>query len=203
VPLDLYWQQLYTDVLSRQGFGFHEDLDGGLVCDKLIKSARGFREVFERSGLAGGVDISREYLQTLGEDILAAQYAPEREPDIADDDAVLVMPAHTYLISNFTSRYQFWLDINSLGWYERVYQPLTHPYVLSRRWTAGRAWTEEDEHRSRQVMLGKLLSGLTYHCAGKVFVASSEFTISGQEEDGPLARAIQRVIGAAGRTNPT
>ena len=51
-------------------------------------------------------------------------------------------------------------------------------------------------------MLGKLLSGLTYHCAGKVFVASSEFSIAGQEEDGPLARAIQRVMGAGRRTNP-
>ncbi len=202
-PLDMYWQQLYTDVLSRQGFGLHEDLDGGLVIDKLIKSARGFREVFERSGLADGVDIPREYIKTLGEDILAAQYAPEREPDIANDDAVLVMPAHTYLISNFTSRYQFWLDINSLGWYERVYQPLTHPYVLSRRWMTGRAWTEEDDHRSQQEMLGKLLSGLTYHCSGKIFVASSEFSISGQEEDGPLARAIQRVIGATRRANLT
>ncbi len=199
IPLDLYWQQFYTDVLSRQGFGLHEDLDGGLVVDKLIKSARGFREVFEHAGLADGVDIPQEYIKTLGEDILAAQYAPEREPDIADDDAVLVMPAHTYLINNFTSRYQFWLDIHSLGWYERVYQPLTHPYVLSRRWKTGRVWTEEDDHRSQQEMLGKLLSGLTYHCAGKVFVASSEYSISGQEEDGPLARAIQRVIGAPRR----
>lgn len=199
-PLDLYWQQLFTDVLSKQGFGLHGDLDGALVCDKLIQSARGYREVFERSGLQPGIDIAREYIETLGEDILAAQYAPEREPDIADDDAVLVMPAHTYLVSNFNSRFQFWLDINSQGWYERVYQPLTHPYVLSRRWVAGRIWTEEDEHRARQLMLGKVLSGLTYHCAGKVYVATSEYSISGQEEDGPLARAIQRAIGAQGRS---
>ncbi|HEY3289046.1 MAG TPA: UvrD-helicase domain-containing protein [Anaerolineae bacterium] len=203
IPLDLYWQQLFTDVLSKQGFGLHGDLDGALVCDKLIQSARGYREVFERSGLQPGIDLAREYIETLGEDILAAQYAPEREPDIADDDAVLVMPAHTYLVSNFNSRYQFWLDINSQGWYERVYQPLTHPYVLSRRWVNGRVWTEEDEHRTGQLMLGKVLSGLTYHCSDRVYVATSQYSISGQEEDGPLARAIQRVIGAQGRSNRT
>ncbi|MCL5274903.1 MAG: hypothetical protein M1434_09210 [Chloroflexi bacterium] len=199
-PLDLYWQTLFTDVLSQAGFGLNEDLDGALVCDKLIQSARGFREVFERAPYSAGaegsaLDIGREYIKTLGEDILAAQYAPEREPDIADDNAVLVAPAHTYLVSNFRSRYQFWLDINSQGWYERVYQPLTHPYVLSRRWSAGRIWTEEDEHRARQDMLGKLLSGLTYRCADKVFVVSSQLSISGDEESGPLARAIQKVIG--------
>ena len=198
-PLDLYWQTLFTDVLSQAGFGLNENLDGALVCDKLIQSARGFREVFERAAFDAGArpepDIAREYIKTLGEDILAAQYAPEREPDIADDNAVLVAPAHTYLVSNFRSRYQFWLDINSLGWYERVYQPLTHPSVLSRRWSVGRIWTDEDERNARQDMLGKLLSGLTYRCADKVFVVSSQLSISGDEESGPLARAIQRVIG--------
>ena len=47
-------------------------------------------------------------------------------------------------------------------------------------------------------MLGKLLSGLTYRCADKVFVASSQLSISGDEESGPLARAIQRVIAVRG-----
>ncbi|MCL5997511.1 MAG: hypothetical protein M1546_15855 [Chloroflexi bacterium] len=203
--LDLFWQRLFTDVLSQPGFGLHQDREGALVCDKLFRSARTFREVFERAQLTAQelpaarpatapFDIGLEYINTLGEDIIAAQYAPEREPDIADDDAVLVTPAYTYLINNFRSRYQFWLDINSLGWYERVYQPLTHPYVLSRRWARGRVWTEEDEHRSRQLMLNKVIGGLTYRCAGKLYLVSSQLSISGQEEAGPLARAIQKVL---------
>jgi hypothetical protein len=214
----LFWQQLFSEVLSQTGFGMSQNLEGAMVCDKLIRSARSFREVFERAQLtqedlpssqyvklqpmmgedgsaAPPFDIGLEYTKTLDEDIIAAQYAPEREPDIADDDAVLVTPAYTYLINNFRSRYQFWLDINSLGWYERVYQPLTHPYVLARRWEIGRKWTEEDEHRSRQLMLGKVLRGLTYRCADKVFLVSSQLGISGQEESGPLARAIFRILG--------
>ena len=46
---------------------------------------------------------------------------------VAEDDAVLLTPAYTYLINNFRSRYQFCLEINSLGWFERVYQPRTIP----------------------------------------------------------------------------
>ncbi|HEY3341836.1 MAG TPA: hypothetical protein VGK81_07450, partial [Anaerolineae bacterium] len=201
IPLDLFWQRLFTEVLTQPGFGLDQDLEAALVCDKLIKSARGFRDVLEHaqleaSDLPGGragaptLDIGLEYVKTLGEDILAAQYAPEREPDIAEDDAVLVTPVYTYLINNFRSRYQFWLEINSLGWYERVYQPLTHPYVLSRQWQPGRKWTEEDENRTRLTMISKLLRGLTYRCSGKVYLAYSQLSISGQEESGPLARAI-------------
>ena len=210
-PLDLFWQQLFTDVLSQPGFGLNEDMDAGLVVNKLAQSARAFRTVFERGELTGRdlpaasalhtspeLDISREYITIMAVDVFAAQYAPEREPDIADDNAVLVTPAYTYLISNLRSRYQFWLDINSLGWYERIRQPLTHPYVLSRRWTPGRVWTDEDEHVARQQTLTRILRGLTYACADKVFVVASQLGINGQEESGPLARAIQRVLRGAG-----
>ena len=48
------------------------------------------------------------------------------------DDAVLVAPAYTFLMRNRAVGYQFWLDVGSSGWWERLYQPLTHPYVLSR-----------------------------------------------------------------------
>lgn len=202
-PLDLFWQQLFTDVLSQPGYGLNQELEAGLVVDKLAASARAFRQVFERGELtasdlpgvrASELDISREYIAIIGMDVFAAQYAPEREPDIADDNAVLVTPAYTYLISNLRSRYQFWLDINSLGWYERIYQPLTHPYVLSRRWAPGRSWTEEDEHLARQQTLTRILRGLSYMCSDQIFVVASQLGINGQEESGPLARAIQRVL---------
>ncbi len=209
VPLDLFWQQLFTEVLSQPQFQLDQELEAVLVCDKLIKSARSFREVFERAQLTvadwpgphpgASPDsmgaIGQEYIKTLSANILAAQYAPEHEPDVVEEDAVLVAPAYTYLINNFRSRYQFWLEINSLGWYERVYQPLTHPYVLSRQWQTGHKWTEADEHRTRQAMMSRLIRGLTYRCADRIFLASSQLSISGQEESGPLARAIFKVVG--------
>ncbi len=41
--------------------------------------------------------------------------------------------------------FQFWLDIGSRGWYERIRQPLTHPFVLSRQWNENQPWTDEAE----------------------------------------------------------
>jgi hypothetical protein len=220
-PLDLLWQQLFTEVLSQPGFGLEGNRGDAQACDRLIRSARAFREVFERAELTGGdmalagqalpaeagvpgiagkpadgapFDLGLEYIRMLSLGVMAAQYAPEREAAAAPADAVLLAPVYTYLTSDFRSRCQFWLDINALGWYERIYQPLTHPYVLSRRWARGRPWTEEDEHRERRDMLQRVVLGLAYRCAGRIYVASSQLGISGQEESGPLARAVQRVL---------
>lgn len=202
-PLDLFWQSLFTEVLSRAGFGLNNDPAGAVACDKLIRSARHFREVIEANPLesAASPDLAPAYLSLLSEGIMAAQYTPERitpgpsgsgDPN-ATENAVLLAPVYAYLTSNLTSRYQFWLDVNSLGWYERIHQPLTHPYVLSRQWQMGRVWTEDDEHRARRDMMSRVLRGLTYRCSGQIFIASSQLGISGQEDVGPLARAVQRV----------
>lgn len=48
-----------------------------------------------------------------------------------DRNVVLLAPAHTFLMMNQPVDHQFWLDIGSRGGYERLYQPLTHPYVLA------------------------------------------------------------------------
>ena len=58
---------------------------------------------------------------------------------------MLIAPAYTFLMNNQPVSYQFWLDIGSRGWFERLYQPLTHPYVLSKQWTPGDKWTDERE----------------------------------------------------------
>jgi hypothetical protein len=228
-PLDHFWQQMFSDVLSHPGFMPHVAPASAMICDRLIRSARAFHEVMERAGpidtapphegagLPGiaprplsvtAPDFGLEYITILSQGLLGAQYTLEREqPAAGPVDAqapgagdILLAPVYAYLTSDFRSRYQFWLDANSLGWYERIYQPLTHPYVLSRRWkpgAPGMAWTEADEHRERQAMLRRLVGGLLYRCSGQVFVASSRLSMSGQEEAGPLERAIWRVIDTA------
>ena len=50
---------------------------------------------------------------------------------------LLIAPAYTFLLNNRAVDYQFWLNIGSEGWSRRLYQPLTHPYVLSRGWLPG------------------------------------------------------------------
>jgi hypothetical protein len=156
------------------------------------------------------LEIGLAYLNMLSQGMLAAQYAPERlgtplfeggeggasETEGADPDAnaVLLAPIYSYLTGDFHSRCQFWLDINSTGWHERIYQPLTHPYVLSRQWRAGEVWTDDDEHKASRDMLGRVLGGLAFRCSGRIFLASSQLNVAGQEESGMLTRALQKVL---------
>jgi hypothetical protein len=197
MPIDLFWQQCFSQVLSRSGFGLYESPNGATACDKLIRSARHFREVIAQHMPDQPAEkMATAYLTMLAEGIMAAQYVPERQESqpAEEKNAVLLAPVYTYLTNNFRSRYQYWLDINSLGWYERIHQPLTHPYVLSRQWQRGNVWTEMHEHEARRVMLMRVVQGLAYRCSDDIVFASSQLGISGQEEVGPLARAIQRVI---------
>jgi hypothetical protein len=145
------------------------------------------------------VDIGLSYIDTLMQGILAAQYVPDRampatmgQPQGEDD--ILLAPTFAYLTGDFRSRFQFWLDITSAGWHERIYQPLTHPYVLARRWQPGRPWTDEDELYANRDMLTRVVGGLACRCDERIFLGQSQLNVAGQEEDGPLARAIQRVM---------
>ena len=198
-------------MLSRPGFGFAADRDGANVADKLARSARVFREALAATGVAPNESAAIDFVQLLSEGVMAAQYAPERVSD-AEDDGVLLAPVYTYLTGDYRSQAQIWLDVNATGWYDRLFQPLTHPYVLSRRWQnisarlqvapseggapaeADVKWTEADENAARQDMLRRVIAGLCARCGDRLFLASSQLGLSGQEEAGALARALQRAL---------
>jgi hypothetical protein len=97
-------------------------------------------------------------------------------------------------MSNRSVDYQFWLDVGGHGWAERLYQPLTHPYVLSRRWPVGAPWTDVEEFESSQEALFRLTLGLIRRCRRKIYLGLSDLGESGFELKGPLLRAIQRVL---------
>jgi hypothetical protein len=90
--------------------------------------------------------------------------------------------------------YQFWLDIGSRGWYERLYQPLTHPSVLSRRWRPGQKWDQDDEDAANQQRLYRLAVGLLRRCRRQVFLGLSELGEQGYEQRGPLLWAFNHVL---------
>ncbi|MEO6063685.1 MAG: hypothetical protein ABIQ99_17270 [Thermoflexales bacterium] len=205
-PLDVWWQTLFAEMLSQPGFGLAADGDGANVADKLARSARVFREALAATGIAPAQSIAADYVGLLSEGVMAAQYAPERESD-GGGDGVLLAPVYTYLTGDYRSQAQIWLDVNASGWYDRIHQALTHPYVLSRAWQAMRArfeaegqaesamrWSEEDEHLARQDMLRRVIVGLCDRCGERLYLASSQLGLSGQEEAGALARALQRAL---------
>jgi hypothetical protein len=130
--------------------------------------------------------------------VAAAQYV--RSWQRGAEDAVLIAPAHTYLMQNRTARHQFWLDIGNTAWHSRIRQPLTHPHVLSRSWDRGDEWTDRDEHAAGISMLERLVTGLSRRCEGRIHLAVAGRGQNGEKEQGYLLKAFQHFFGRAART---
>jgi len=198
LPLDHFLRKLFGEVLSQPGFGFHTNLDSVRVAASLVESVRKFRQAMEpvggsdKSDLSDMSDLGREYLAMLGDGVIAAQYLESWRTE--DEDAVLVAPAYTFLMMNHPVSVQFWLDAGSSGWYERLAQPITHPYVLARGWEPGRLWTDADEVQQSREALARLTSGLLRRCRERVYLGMSELGESGFEQRGDLLKAFQKVL---------
>ncbi len=189
--LDVFLSRLFGEVLSQPEFGFYENYDAAAVAARLIESVQKFRwatnSFIDREG-----PIGLEYIRMVENGVIAAQYLTEwdRQPD----NAVLIAPAHTFLMMNRPVEYQFWLDVGSLGWWERLSQPLTHPYVLSLQWNPQAVWTDIDEYRTNQEALTRLSSGLVRRCREKIFLCHMSINEQGDEPRGPLLQACQLLL---------
>ncbi len=210
VPLDFFLRRLFGEALSQRGFGFHDNLDAVRAASSLVESVKKFRQAMEPamrdlSGLTESRDdirlsdedltgLGKEYIAMLEDGVIAAQYLEAWRSE--DKDAVLVAPAHTFLLMNRPASVQFWLDPGSSGWVQRPAQPLTHPYVLSRHWDAsqGRVWSDADEVQAEIEALARLAGGLLCRCREKVILALSDLGESGYEQRGALLRAFQRAL---------
>ncbi len=194
-PLDHFLSRLFGEILSQRGHGFHDDLDAARVAATLVESVQKFRQGMVETAAAQPAEqrsLGREYIAMVEEGVLAAQYVGAwQEPK---DDAVLLAPAYTFLMMNRPVDYQFWLDIGSRGWFERLYQPLTHPYVLSRQWNDQRQWGDADEHAASQERMYRLAAGLLRRCRKQVFLGLSELGEQGYEQRGPLLWAFNQVL---------
>jgi len=89
---------------------------------------------------------------------------------------------------------QFWLDVGATGWWERLYQPLTHPYVLSQQWPATAVWSDLDEFQKRQEMLRRLLIGLVRRTRREIYLGLSDYGENGMEQRGPLLGLLNRIL---------
>ena len=191
-PLDHFLRRLFGEILSQKGFGFHRNNDGARTAASLIESIQKFRIAMEPAQAnLERLEIGREYLAMLQEGVIAAQYieAWTLEPG----ESVLLAPAHTFLMMNRPATVQFWLDVGSNGWWERLFQPLTQPYVLSRSWDRDRQWTDADDLAANQQALARLVTGLLRRCRNRVYLGLSDLGESGFEERGPLLKAIWKM----------
>jgi len=191
-PIDHFLSRLFGEVLSQPGYGFHQDFDAGEVAANLIESARKFRWVSTSDLLEQGKTLGQEYVEMVRDGVVAAQYIQSWQ--VQPENAVLLAPAYTFLMNNRPVDYQFWLDITGRGWSERLYQPLTHPYVLSRHWPDEALWTDIHEFEASQQALLRLAMGLVRRCRRGIFFGLSELSEQGYEHHGQLLKAIQRVL---------
>lgn len=193
LPLDHFLRKLFGEVLSQPGFGFHRNLDAARVAASLVESVFKFRQSLENLAEIEPGLLGREYLATLQEGVIAAQYL---QPYESNPNAVLVAPATTFLLMNRPVAVQFWLDAGASGWGERLAQPLTQPYVLSRHWPPGRVWNDVDEITVETQALARLLSGLLRRCRSNIYLGLPALGETGFEQRGALLRTFQKALQA-------
>ncbi|HAE85572.1 MAG TPA: hypothetical protein DCG78_03560 [Anaerolineaceae bacterium] len=192
LPLDIFVSQLFGEVLSQPGFGFHQNISAGQSTNNLMESYRKFRYSVNLQTVRDHNQLSLDYVRTLLDGVISAQYLSTWQNE--DPESVLIAPALTFLVSGQSVDYQVWLSVGSSGWYERLEQPLTHPYVLSRAWPEGKKWTSEEESRVSNANLEMILAGLLSRCRKGIILGLSEYNQAGQEEKGLLLARLQGLL---------
>ena len=187
VPLDVFLSLLFGEVLSQPEFGLHEDIDNAVLLTHLIASIREFRLTFQSLAEQQKKDSGLLFMETLQRGLLPAAFY-RNDPEV---DAVTIAPAFTFLMQNRPVRHQFWLDIGDIGWWERLDQPLTHPYVLNRNWDASQRWTDAQEFAANQSSLERLVQGLLDRCEEQVYLYAVGLNQAGINQHSPLLSGIQ------------
>jgi len=189
LPLDYFISKLYGELISQKGFGFHEDHESARIVARLIESIHKFGKIYHPTLVTDDMDFGREYIKTIETGLLSALSLPYQET--VNPNSILVMPAYSFLMLNHPVQVQFWLDIGSPGWSERINQPLTHPFILSRHWEKDRVWTDADEVATSQDSLTRLVCGLVHRCKDQIHLFSTQVNEQGMDESGKLIQALQ------------
>jgi len=188
LPLDIFLSRLFGELLSQKGFGFFDRYEAGAHIAQLINAVKSFRQflsvVFGLDEISTGI----EFIRTVEAGLLPSAFLNRDE---APRDAVLIAPAHAFLMENRAVACQFWLDIGSLGWWERLNQPLTNPYILRRDWQPGTVWSYNQDFNANQEHMQRLVSGLLQRCEKHLYVYSVQTNERGSEQRGPLLQAFQ------------
>jgi hypothetical protein len=191
-PPDYFLRRMFGDVGSQPGFGFHADLEAGTVIAQMVDSAFNFRQVLYPQGAQDWSPVWIQFRDLVTAGLLAASHDLSWHKEEAN--AVFIAPAYTFLMRNRPVRFQFWLDVGSNAWWDRLDQPLTHPYVVHRNYAENRVWSDDDEYTTRWEMLRKVVIGLTRRCSDRVYLAIADLGEQGFEQRGPMLRVFQQIL---------
>lgn len=196
-PFDIYISRLFGELLSQPRFGFHDNIEAGKITARLISSFKKFRLSFGQNQNVNHSQMAKEFVISVQSGLLSATYIDPKSDET--EDAVLITPVINFLSLNKAVDYQIWLNVGSSSWYERLEQPLSHPYVLSRQWEDGRLWTADDDITLSRQTLSKILSGLLNRCKKGIYLGISDYNETGNEERGLLLKHIQALYRRAQR----
>lgn len=192
VPLDVFLQQLWHELLAQPPFRDEPDPAGDAVSDWLVRMAGKLRQDARRLGLADAADEGRAFLQAINEGLVTADPPELGEPP--DEDGVAVATMYAYLLAGEAVSVQVWLETSGSGWWDAPRQPLSNAYVLAQSWPRQQQWTMDEDFRMRNELLSRLVRGLTARCRRGIVLAASELDRRGQRQEGPLWRALQPLI---------
>jgi hypothetical protein len=188
LPLDVFLSTLYGELLSQSGFALHTDFPAAESIAKMIQSVRSFRQfAWEFLGI-DEVSSGLEYLRVVEGGLLPSAIFSSQNERLP---AVQVSPAHTFLMENRRVQMQYWLDVGSLGWWERLNQPLTNPYLLNRNVDRFQQWTEAHEFNANQDAMQRVVEGLVNRCTDRIIANAVRINEYGSEARGPLQQAFQ------------
>ena len=192
LPLDHFLTHLFGEILTLPNYGYSSDLIKGRVSAQIIESVNKFRQSAGKVLGFDHVKSGKEYYRMVRTGVLANQYI--RSWTELPDNELLISPAYTFLLNNKPVDYQFWLDIGSRGWYERIYQPLTNPHVLERDWPIDQPWTDENEQLHNLNSLESLTTGLIRRCRKSIFGCLTETDERGFEQKGTLLFSLNKLL---------
>jgi hypothetical protein len=186
LPLDHFLIRIFGEILSQPGFGFHLNYYAAETASRVIDSVAKFRLSAGRVLALNNLELGFDYYQLVKSGVLGNQYLHSWTDQ--PENTVFLAPAYTFLLGNFPVDYQFWLDVGSRGWYERIYQPLTNPYILHRNWNPGDPWRDVEELQLNKSNLVNITTGLLRRCRKGVFCCLSETDERGFEQDGLMVQ---------------
>lgn len=190
--LDVFVSKLFGEILSQPGFGLYLDINSSQIVANFVESIKKFRWATFDSIEGSRSQMGKEFFYMVQEGVIAAQYVQQWQE--VPQDAVYIAPAYTFLMNNRPVEYQIWLDTGSRGWHERLNQPLTQPYVLSRYWNREQKWTDKEEFAYGKDTLSRVTTGLLRRCRNKVYFGICELNERGFESQGLFIRAVQRLL---------
>ena len=192
LPMDHFFVNLFGEILSQPGFGFRDDLSMAMITDQIIQSVQKFRLSAGEVQHLNPDQLGSEYYMMVKTGVLANQYLQSWTQ--STEDSVYLAPAYTFLLKNRPVDFQFWIDVGSRGWYERIFQPLTNPHVLNRDWVSGNPWRDIEEQQLNMENLACLTTGLIRRCRKGISLCLTETDEHGYEQKGLLIQAVNEIL---------